>query len=66
MDGNLLKPSRPATAIDKQIILVSWHMTPNMKHVHKMMNVHIKQTQGMTEIDGFLNTNVVFFVCFGQ
>ena len=41
-------------------------MTPNMKHVHEMMNVHIKQTQGMTEIDGFLNTNVVFFVCFGR
>ena len=66
MDGKLLKPSRPATAIDKQIILVSWRAIPNTKHVHQIMNVHIKQTQIMTEIDEFLIKNKSFCVCFGQ
>ena len=35
-------------------------MTPNMKHVHQMMNVPIKQTQIMTEIDEFLKQKMSF------
>ena len=41
-------------------------MTPNMKHVHQMMNVHINQTLTTTEIDEFLNKNVVFLCLFSS